>query len=73
MARNSTSQRAAVLPIEEIERLRAAGFAIVPLRPNEEMLKVGAPSCFIVPSGSWETALRDAEECYRAMMELGCL
>jgi hypothetical protein len=73
MGRNSTLQRAPILPIEEIERLRAAGYAIMPLRLTEDMLKVGAPSCFIVPSGSWETALNDAEECYRAMIEVGCL
>jgi hypothetical protein len=61
------------LPTDEIERLRAAGYVIVPLRPTEEMLQVGAPSCYLVPDGDWQTALRDAGECYRAMVELGCL
>ena len=61
------------IPIDEVERLRAAGYVIVPLRPTADMLKVGAPTCYIVPAGDWETACRDAGECYRAMIELGSL
>lgn len=63
----------AVLPTEEIERLRASGYAIVPLCPTDDMLRAGAPSCFIVPDGAWATALEDAATCYRSMIELGCL
>ena len=62
-----------ILDRATIERLRHAGFAIVPLRPTDEMKAVGAPCCFIVPDGTIETALRDAAECYQAMVELGCL
>jgi hypothetical protein len=64
---------ASILDRPTIERLRHAGFAVVPLRPTDEMKAVGAPSCFIVPDGKMETALRDAAECYQAMVELGCL
>lgn len=61
----------------EVERLRAAGYVVVPLRPSEEMLKVGAPCCF-QPAESqsnetWRRALTDADACYQAMIELGCL
>jgi hypothetical protein len=61
------------LPVEDVERLRALGYVIVPLRPTIDMLKIGAPYCFSVPRGTWETALRDAEESYRGMIELGSL
>mgnify|MGYP000291893380 CR=1 FL=1 len=57
----------------QIERLRKAGFVIVPLCPSNEMLKVGAPACFVVPDGDWDTAVHDARCCYLAMLELGCL
>lgn len=60
-----------------VERLRAAGFVIVPLSPSEEMLKVGAPCCYQPNSPAradpWDVAMLDATECYRAMIELGCL
>ena len=66
-----------LLSITEIERLRAAGLVIVPIRPSDEMLRAGAPMCFQADIGhdpqTWNTALRDARECYRAMIELGCL
>ncbi len=70
-----TDQAKTDLPISvpEIERLRAAGFVIVPLRPTVDMVKVGAPNCYVVPDGKWETACRDAGECYRAMIEVGSL
>jgi hypothetical protein len=58
---------------EAIARLRHAGFAIIPLRPTKEMIAVGAPHCFSVPTGTVEASLSDAENCYRAMVELGCL
>lgn len=61
------------LPIEQIERLRDLGYAVVPFAPTRDMARVGAPSCFIVPDGSFETACDDAAECYRAMVELGSL
>ena len=61
------------LPKNEIERLRSAGYVVVPIQPTSEMLKVGAPSCFIVPDGTWEIAIKDAAVCYRSMIELGCL
>ena len=57
----------------DVERLRAVGFVIVPLRPTEDMMRVGAPNCFIVPDGTFEIAMRDAADCYAAMIELGCL
>ena len=62
---------------KEVDRLRASGYVIVPLRPSQEMIKVGAPRCF-QPADSqseqtWKNALSDAEECYRAMIEVGCL
>ena len=70
----SQEERAfAVLGRDAIERLRSCGFVVVPLRPTQEMKEVGAPSCFIVPDGTMETAIRDAGECYAAMVELGCL
>ncbi len=64
---------AKVIHQETIDRLRKAGFAVVPLRPTQEMIKVGAPFCYIVPDGDFEAALHDAGECYQAMIELGCL
>jgi hypothetical protein len=63
----------AIIDSAHVERLRHAGYVIVPLRPTDEMKVVGAPNCYIVPHGDWETALHDAEGCYRAMIELGCL
>lgn len=63
----------AIVGRHTIERLRSCGFAVVPLRPTQEMKEVGAPSCFIVPDGSMAAAARDAGECYSAMVELGCL
>lgn len=69
----ATREVAYLIDRATIEHLRHAGFAIVPLRPTEDMIAVGAPSCFIVPNGSVQMARRDAEECYRAMVELGCL
>lgn len=65
------------LAVEEVERLRSMGFVIVPIQPTEDMLKIGAPSCFDAYRGSdpqtWENALSDARECYRAMVDVGCL
>lgn len=61
------------LEIDEVERLREAGYAVVPLCPTEDMLRVGAPLCFVPPDGRWDVALKDAADCYRAMIELGCL
>ena len=68
---------AEVIGVLEVERLRSAGYAVVPLRPSEEMLRVGAPLCY-QPAESqneqaWKTALSDAGDCYRAMVELSCL
>jgi len=71
--RKEIKPKSALLRDDEIEHLRAAGFVVVPLQPTSEMLKVGAPSCFIPPDGSWETAVQDAAHCYRDMVELGCL
>jgi len=62
-----------IIDQQTIDRLRSMGYVIVPLRPTEEMKAIGAPSCFLVPGGTMETAIRDADECYRAMVELGCL
>jgi hypothetical protein len=62
-----------ILDQQAIERLRHAGFAIVPLQPNDEMIKVGGPFCFSVPSGTLDASYSDAADCYRAMVELGCL
>jgi hypothetical protein len=69
---------AAPNPIDqsEVERLRALGYVIVPLKPTEQMVKVGAPLCFqaaAVRENSWDIALSDAADCYRAMIEVGCL
>ncbi len=64
---------AKIVDQETIDRLRSAGFAVVPLRPTQEMIEVGAPFCYIVPDGDFEAALHDAGECYQAMIELGCL
>ena len=61
------------LSVDQVEQLRVAGYAVVPLRPTEDMLRAGAPSCFIVPDGTWETALQDAAQCYQSMVDLGCL
>lgn len=58
---------------EDIERLRTSGYAIVPLRPTPEMQKIGAPICYQAYNGDWTVALRDAKECYQAMIECGCL
>lgn len=58
---------------EAIEQIRKAGFVIVPVCPSQDMKAVGAPSCFQCPDGDWDTACRDAEDCYRAMIETGCL
>ena len=62
-----------ILSGDKVAQLRAAGYAVVPLEPTDEMLKAGAPSCFIVPDGAWETAMEDAATCYQSMIELGCL
>ena len=63
------------LPIssDDIEQLRLAGYVIVPHSPNDEMLILGAPSCYNASDGNWETALYDARECFRSMIEGGCL
>jgi hypothetical protein len=62
-----------IIDRETIEQLRSIGYVIVPLAASNEMKAIGAPNCFLVPGGTMEIALRDAEECYRAMIELGCL
>lgn len=76
-ALGESQQTEEILSVAEVERLRALGYVVVPLRPSDEMLKVGAPKCFQVADGhdphTWETALTDAAECYRAMTDLGCL
>lgn len=69
----STEAVADIVDRQTIERPQHAGFALVPLRPTDEMKAVGAPSCFIVPGGTMETALCDAGGCYQAMVEVGCL
>ena len=61
------------LSIEEIERLRAAGFAVVPIKPTDDMLSVGAPCCFSAYDGDIVRAKKDAEECWLCMLEIGCL
>ncbi len=65
------------IPTAVIDRLRAAGYAVVPLRPSEDMLKVGAPRCFQPAEAqsdeTWRHALSDAAACYQAMVEVGCL
>lgn len=61
------------LPIEEIERLRVAGFAVVPIKPTNDMLSVGAPCCFSAYDGNIAGAKKDAEECWLWMLEVGCL
>ena len=58
---------------DDIERLRSDGYVIVPLKPTPEMQALGAHVCYQAYDGSWDVALRDAAECYRAMIELGCL
>lgn len=67
----------APVPSEVIEQLRSAGYAVVPLRPSEEMLKIGAVHCFQPAEAqneqTWQNALSDAEDCYRLMVEVGCL
>ena len=63
----------ALISREDIERLRASGFAVVPLAPTTEMRRVGAPICYQAYDGDWDTALQDARECYLAMVECGCL
>ena len=69
----ATNEVADIIDRETIECLRSMGYVVVPLAPTHEMKAIGAPSCFIVPNGRMETALHDAEQCYRAMVELGCL
>lgn len=64
---------AKIIDQNTLDRLRCAGFAVVPLQPSQEMIEVGAPFCFIVPYGNVETSLSDAADCYRSMIELGCL
>lgn len=75
--RAATGQIGELLSVAEVERLRAAGYAVVPLRPSEEMVKVGAPLCYKPAEAqndqTWKTALSDAGDCYRAMVDLGCL
>ena len=66
-----------ILPPQVVERLRVSGYVVVPLRPSEEMVRVGAPRCF-QPSEAqscetWAHALSDATACYEVMVELGCL
>lgn len=66
-----------ILPPQVVERLRVAGYLVVPVRASEEMVRVGAPRCF-QPSEAqscetWAHALSDAAACYEAMVELGCL
>ena len=67
----------APVPVEMIERLRVAGYAVVPLQPSREMMKVGAPHCFQPADAqddeTWLHALSDADACYRVMVEVGCL
>lgn len=64
---------AEIIDQQVIDQLRNAGFALVPLRPTKEMIEVGAPFCFSVPTGTVEASLSDADECYQAMIQLGCL
>ena len=61
------------VPQDVIDGLRQSGLAIVPLKPTEDMIKVGAPSCFQAYEGTWEHACSDAKECYAAMIEVGAL
>lgn len=61
------------LPRTVFERIRALGYAVVPLSPSDEMAWVGALSCFTVPDSDFESACRDAAECCRAMVEFGSL
>jgi hypothetical protein len=70
---NSLHPVSEIIDGKTIERLRDAGFVLVPLRPTDEMKTAGAPCCFIVPDGTFETAINDADECYCAMVKLGCL
>lgn len=58
---------------EDIERLRACGLVVVPLAPTSEMQRLGAPTCYQAYDGDWAVALRDAKDCYQAMVECGCL
>jgi hypothetical protein len=67
------SQDSPPLPAQEIERLRAAGYVIVPITPTAEMVNAGAPSCYQVPDGTWEAARRDAVECFAAMAAAGAM
>ena len=47
---------AEIIDQQVIDRLRNAGFALVPLRPTKEMIEVGAPFCFSVPTGTVESS-----------------
>jgi hypothetical protein len=66
-----------ILNAKQLEQVRAAGYVIVPLRPSEEMLKVGAPKCFQPAEAqseqTWKNAMSDAQACYQAMIECGAL
>ena len=64
---------AAIMDQQIVDRLRNAGFVIVPLCPTKKMIEVGAPFCFSVPTGTVEASLSDAAECYQAMVQVGCL
>lgn len=78
MCKNMMPPRSTAEPTEIVDQitldaLRCSGYVVVPLRPTQEMIQIGAPFCFIVPADTMKAALIDAEDCYRAMIELGCL
>lgn len=69
----SKTQTQLPLTSDDIEALQAAGYAVVPLVPTDEMRSVGAPLCYQAYDGDWATARSDAAECYQAMIESGRL
>lgn len=62
-----------ILSSDETERLRALGYVVVPLKPTDDMRKVGAPICYQAYDGDWAIACEEAGDCYRAMIECGAL
>lgn len=62
-----------VLNTQELERLREAGYVVVPLRATDEMKKIGAPICYQTYDGDWDVACSDASDCYAAMIAVGAL
>lgn len=71
-----------VLPASELERLRAAGFAVVPLEPSDEQLKVGQSLLFQPPAdtrdlsahrAAMNTALAKARVMHCGMIRVGGL